>query len=86
VPRLLTDDQKENRYLPHHQISVVLYPPYSLTVTPADLFLFPKLKTTLEGRRFQTIEGIQENARHHRKCFSGSILTIEERLGTVYRQ
>jgi hypothetical protein len=30
--------------------------------TSADLFLFPKLKKTLKGRRFQTIEEIQENA------------------------
>jgi len=31
-------------------------------LAPADFFLFPKLKTTLKGRRFQTIEEIQENA------------------------
>jgi len=30
--------------------------------SPSRLFLFPKLKTTLKGRRFQTIEEIQENA------------------------
>jgi len=29
---------------------------------PADSFLFPKLKTALKGRSFQTIEEIQENA------------------------
>jgi hypothetical protein len=27
-----------------------------------DFLLFPKLKTSLKGRRFQTIEEIQENA------------------------
>jgi hypothetical protein len=31
-------------------------------LNPSRLFLFPKLKTTLKGRRFQTIEEIQENA------------------------
>jgi hypothetical protein len=36
--------------------------PYSPDLAPADAFLFPKLKTTLKGRRFQTIEEIQENA------------------------
>jgi len=45
-----------------------------------------KLKTTLKGRRFQTLEEIQENARCHRKCVPGSIPTMEETFGTVYRQ
>jgi len=49
-------------YLAKHQTSVVPNPPYSPDLTPADFFLFPKLKTTLKGRRFQTIEEIQENA------------------------
>ena len=31
-------------------------------LSPSRLFLFPKIKTTLKGRRFQTIEEIQENA------------------------
>jgi len=29
---------------------------------PNRFFLFPKLKTTLKGRRFQTIDDFQENA------------------------
>jgi hypothetical protein len=46
VPRLLTDDQKENRVeitqeLPH--------PPYSSDLAPADFFLFLKRKTTFKG-------------------------------------
>jgi len=28
----------------------------------------------------------KSTARHHRKCVPGSISTIEEKLGTVYRQ
>jgi transposase len=40
----------------------VPHPPYSPDLAPADFFLFPKLKSTLKGRRFQTIEEIQENA------------------------
>jgi len=79
------------RYQATHQTSVVPHPPYSPDLVPADFFLFPKLKTTLKGRRFQTIEEIQEKCdkrtmRHHRKCVPGSISTIEEKLGTVYRQ
>ena len=49
-------------YLAKHQTPVVPHPPYSPGLAPADFFLFPKLKTTLKGRRFQTIEEIQENA------------------------
>ena len=48
-------------YLAKHQISVVPHPPYSPDLAPADFLLFSKLKTTLKGRRFQTIEEIQEN-------------------------
>jgi hypothetical protein len=33
----------------------------ALDLAPADFFLFPKLKTTLKGHCFQTIEEIQEN-------------------------
>jgi hypothetical protein len=33
-----------------------------LSTAPADIFLFPKLKITLKGCRFQTIQKIQENA------------------------
>jgi histone-lysine N-methyltransferase SETMAR len=51
-----------SRYLAKHQTYVVPHPPYSPDLAPADFFLFPKLKTTLKGRRFQTIEEIQENA------------------------
>jgi len=49
-------------YLAKHQKSVVPHPPYSPDLVPADFFLFPKLKTTLKGLRFQTIEEIRENA------------------------
>ena len=48
-------------YLAKHQTSVVPHPPYSSDLALADFFLFPKLKTTLKGRCFQTNEDIQEN-------------------------
>jgi len=53
------------------------------------LFFFPKLKTTLKGRRFQTKDSEKcdkRTARHHRKCVTGSIPKTEETLGTTYRQ
>jgi hypothetical protein len=31
-------------------------------LAPADFFLFPKLKATLKGRGFQTVEEIKENS------------------------
>jgi len=40
----------------------VPHPPYSPNLAPADFFLFPKFKTTLKGRCFQTTEEIQENS------------------------
>jgi len=48
-------------YVAKHQTFVVPHTPYSPDLAPADFFLFPKLKTTLKGRCFQTIVEIQEN-------------------------
>jgi len=78
-------------YRAKHQTYVMPHPPYSPDLASADIFLFPKLKTTLKVRRFQTVEESQEKcdkrtARHHRKCVPRSIPTMEETLGTVYRQ
>ena len=52
--------------LTHHSLSVnemtvVLQPPYSPDLAPADFFLFPKFRSTLKVRRFQTVEEIEEN-------------------------
>jgi len=49
-------------YRAKQHISVVPHPPCSPNLAPTDFALFPKLKTTLKGRRFQTTEEIQENA------------------------
>ena len=60
-------------YLAKHQTSVVLHPPYSPDLAPADFFLFPKLKTALKGHHFQTIEEIQENAIRKLHSFTQSV-------------
>jgi len=60
-------------YLAKHQISVAPHPPYSPELAPADFFMFPKLQTTLKGRRFQTIEGIQENAMRELRAITESV-------------
>ena len=44
------------------QASVVPHPPYSPDLAPTNFFLFPKLKITLKGRRFEIIEEIRGNA------------------------
>ena len=48
-------------FLAKHQITQVTQPHYSPDWTPCDFWLFPKLKSPLKGKRFQTMEEIQEN-------------------------
>jgi len=69
-------------YLAKYQTSVVPHPTDSPDLAPAHILLFPKIKPTFKGCRFQTIEEIQKNAirepRHHRKCVAGSNPTMGE--------
>jgi len=44
-----------------HEVTVVPQSPYSPDLAPADIFLFPKWESSLKGRRFQTVEEIEEN-------------------------
>ena len=48
-------------FLVKHQITQVTRLPYSPDLEPCDPWLFPKLKSPLKGKRFWTIDGIQEN-------------------------
>ena len=48
-------------FLAKHQITQVTPPPYSPDLVSCDFWLFPKLKSPLKGKRFQTIDKIQEN-------------------------
>src|SRR5215469_1577200 len=43
----------------NRNIAVLHHPPYSPDLAPADYSLFPKLKFSLKGRHFQTVEEIQ---------------------------
>jgi transposase len=47
-------------FLAKQETIVVPQAPYSPDLAPADFFLFPKLKSTLKGHRFQTVEEIKE--------------------------
>ena len=49
-------------FLTNHETTVVPQPPYSQDLAPADFFFFPKLKSSLKGRRFQTVEEVEENS------------------------
>jgi len=59
-------------YPAKHQISVVPHPPYSPDLAPEDFFVFPKPKTTLKRRRFQTIEEIQVNTIRELRAITAS--------------
>ena len=43
------------------QITQVTQIQYSTDLVPCDIWLFPKLKSLLKGKRFQTIDKIQVN-------------------------
>ena len=49
-------------FLAKNEMTIVPQPPYSPDLDPADVFLFPKLKPNLKGRRFNTFDEIQENS------------------------
>ena len=53
------------------------HPTYSTELTPAEFFLFPKFKTTLKERRFQSIEKIQENATRELRAIRGNAFQEE---------
>ena len=43
-----------------HPITQVTQPPYSRELVPCDFWLFPKPKSPLKGKRFQTVDEIRE--------------------------
>ena len=48
-------------FLEKHQITQVTQPPYKPELAPCDFWLFPKLKSPLKGKRFQTVNVIKQN-------------------------
>jgi len=56
VPLLLRDTLLIREFLMKHEAIVVTQPPYIPDLVPAYFFLFPKLKPSLKGRRFQAVE------------------------------
>jgi hypothetical protein len=48
-------------YLAKHGAVEIGHPPYSPDLAPADVFLFPTVKTALKGKRFQDVEDIKKD-------------------------
>jgi len=53
---------KVSQFLAKNNLTVIPHPPYSPDLSPCEFFLFPKLKRRIKGRRFDTIEEIQEES------------------------
>jgi len=51
-----------NEFLAKHNLSSLPHPPYSPDLAPCNFFLFPQLKKTMKGCRFDYVEKIQANA------------------------
>jgi len=51
-----------NEFLAEHNILSLPHPPYSPDLAPCDFFLFPQLKKTVKGSRFNDVEEIHANA------------------------
>lgn len=56
-------------YLAKHHIRTVPQPPYSPDLAPCDFYMFPRLKMTLKGHRFDDIECIQRNTTKELRAF-----------------
>jgi len=50
------------RYLAKSNIPVMEHPPYSPDLAPCDFFLFPKIKSALEGTRFESVDAVKAKA------------------------
>jgi len=50
------------QFLAKNNMTLIPHPPYSPDLAPSNFFLFPKLKLQMKGRRFDTIEEIQEES------------------------
>lgn len=57
-----------SEYLAKNSMAVLPQPPYSPDLAPCDFFLFPKLKSELKGKKFDTREEIAEKSRMRLKA------------------
>jgi len=61
-----------NEFLEKHNILSLPHPSYSPDLAPCNFFLFPQLKKTMKGRRFDYIEEIQANATRQLRAIAKS--------------
>jgi len=61
-----------NEFLAEHNISSLPQPSYSPDLAPCDFFLFPQLKKTMKGRRFDYVEDIQAYAMRQLRALNKS--------------
>ena len=61
------------KLLAKDQITQVTQPPYSPDLVPWDFWLFPKLKSLLKRKRFQTVNEIQENTMGQRMVMGRTV-------------
>ena len=78
-------------FLKKHETTVVPQPDYSPDLAPADFFLLLKLKSSLKGRRFQTVEEIEENSIRDLRAipqntFLDALQNWKKTLGAVYQE
>ena len=76
-------------FLAKNNIAVVDQPPYSPDLASCDFFLFPKLKGTIKGIRFNDVEDIRKSRdegapRHPGEIFPGVYRGMTEEDGKVH--
>jgi hypothetical protein len=49
-------------FVTKNNMVIVPHPPYLPDLAPCDFALFPKLKTKMKGRRFETVSDIQRES------------------------
>ena len=47
-------------YMADRGMKVVQHPPYSPDLAPCDFFLFPRMKNSLKGKRFQSTQELKK--------------------------
>ena len=78
-------------FLTEHETTVVPQPTYSPDLTPADFFLFPKLKILTKRSPISDGRGDRRKfdkgpSRHPAKHIPGRVPELEKRLGAVYQE
>jgi transposase len=68
------------KFFAKHSIPTIPQSPYSPDLSPPYFFLFPKLKITLKGRRFQTVEDIITNVTNNLKVIPQRALPKVEKV------